>query len=162
MIIEAQQNSSQTVAALAVAVLLVAPAVQWAIGRNQLIGPMRQAWINNLRDKVSTLIAAAESLYYERAQNPHEVLLRIKQLNEEIILTVNPTEDDHKALLELLETIILAVDGKTKEHSFIPIAHNVRKLTQKILKTEWDRVKGFPRWRKFLKEIDSMREEIQS
>ena len=83
-------------------------------------------------------------------------LSRIKHLEEEIILTVNPTEEDHKALLEQIRTMIIALENGPRKQDFLAAKDKTRKLAQTILKTEWDRVRGWRSLRKLwrrLKEI---------
>lgn len=162
MMIETPQSSSQhlailslTVAALAV---VVAPAVQWVVARQQLIGPMRQAWINNLRKKVAALTATADCLHRGGLEVTDKFgdLRRIKRLEEEIILTVNPNERDHQALLAQIRTMISALEIGAKKNEFTPARKETTKLTQTILKTEWDR-RGWHWLRKVWKRLSHRR-----
>ena len=163
--IDTQQNSSQTLAimSLVVAALAVvfAPAVQWVLGRQQLIGPMRQAWINNLRKKVSALIATADCLYHGGLEvtDRYADLRKIKRLEEEIILTVNPAEEEHQALLKQIRTMIVALESNGKEQEFLLAEDKTRRLTQTILKTEWDRVRGWRSLRKLWKRMKDIQEQ---
>jgi len=95
-------------------------------------------------------------MVYNNAEN---ALSHIKHLEEEIILTVNPTEEDHKALLEQIRTMIIALESGPRKQDFPAAAARTRKLTQPILKTEWDRVRGWRSLRRLWRRLKNMWEK---
>ena len=66
------------------------------IALKQVVAPMRQAWINGLRDKVSRLCADAEFCCYSRVSKSDvspeykEQARELHRLEKEIALTINP------------------------------------------------------------------------
>lgn len=74
------------------------------IALRQVVAPMRQAWINGLREKVSKLCAGAEFCCYsvnELGVSPDymEQVRELHRLEKEIALTMNPLEEDHNDLV---------------------------------------------------------------
>jgi len=68
---------------------------------------------------------------------------RLTQLEHEIELLINPTEQDHKELLEALRQMLLALERGTEDKGrFNPAREKATLLGQKIFKTEWNRVKN--------------------
>jgi hypothetical protein len=115
------------------------------VAMKQVVGPMRQAWINALRDKVSAICADAEYCCYtasigESIPDYPSHARELYRLEKEIALTINPLEDDHKALVESIAKMLRCVQTKNVT-DFAFASQETMKLTQGILKTEWNRVK---------------------
>lgn len=117
------------------------------IALKQVVAPMRQAWINGLRDKVSRLCAEAEYCCYNQVAGSgvsseyKEQARELHRLEKEIALTINPSEEDHKHLVRNIRDMLLCVS--TKDVRGLQTAlQKTMELTQKILKTEWNRVKS--------------------
>jgi Icc-related predicted phosphoesterase len=153
-------NASLPVLSLIVAALavIVGPYITLRISRKQIelsrriaskqiVAPMRQVWINELRSKVAELSSSA--LYYWNTkfdEQADEKTRRVWQLEEEIKLLINPGEDDHKALINAIRQLLSAMEkgvGATgAAEEFSAARHNTSILSQKIFKTEWDRIKN--------------------
>lgn len=146
---------SLLIAALAV---FVGPVISWKIAKSQIrssvevankqiIGPMRQAWINSLRDLVAELTSNA--LHYFRAGHDfkgYDNLQRLTFLQSKIHLMLNPNEEDHQKLEWMIDEMMEALQhndeqGHTK---FINTHQEVIKLSREVFKREWNVVKrGF-------------------
>ena len=121
---------------------------QVRVAHRQMLGPMRQAWINELRRKVSVLMgdatfyAAAAAHPSENTETAYRVLSEIQQ---EIELMINPSETDHQDLVSSIGAMMRAmnkvISGKAPFDEFKTEQRKVVALAQKIFKTEWDRVK---------------------
>ena len=148
---------SLIIAALAV---FVGPLVTLRIGRKQIelsrrvaskqiVAPMRQAWINTFREKLAELTGSAVHYWYNRPLGAEtkelgdEEQRRLTQLEHEIELFINPTEEDHKELLEAIRQMILVLErGSEEKGRFNPAREKATMLGQKIFKTEWNRIKN--------------------
>lgn len=113
------------------------------VANRQITAPMRQAWINALRDLLSELCSSA--LHYfvagfeERKDNEY---LRLTLLETKIQLMLNVKEDDHIQLENLIREMVSSLErGKGSDAAFIDAHTNVVKLSRHVLKREWDRVK---------------------
>ena len=142
---------SLSIAALAV---FVGPFVTWivakrqsqlslAIANKQIIAPMRQAWINNLRDLVAEL--SSSTLHYWQAGYEHrtdEEYQRLTLLQHKVLMMLNPNEDDHRRLEELIRNLIMSLEsGREGEDGFVKAHPAVTDLSRQIFKREWNRVR---------------------
>jgi hypothetical protein len=116
------------------------------IASKQIVAPMRQMWINDLRNKVAELSSSA--LYYWNTgfdEQTDEKTRRIWQLEEEIKLLINPKEEDHQHLVDTIRQLLWAMEkgvgAEGAADEFAAARHNTSVLSQKIFKTEWNRVK---------------------
>src|SRR5688572_28614420 len=90
---------SLVVAALAV---VVGPLISWFIAKRQLasspevankqiVAPMRQAWINNLRDLLAELISSALHYYVAGSEErTDEVYRRLTLIEHKVAMMLNP------------------------------------------------------------------------
>jgi len=140
-----------TISTLGVAItaLFIAPFFNSQNSKRQVIAPMRQAWINTLRDKISEALAimSVNRLNYcpsshwdeerkERAEkrdleNYEQLMLLIASIN----LYINPDEPEHVKLIKLLESAV------TDYHNAVVTDEkqaNIILLSQQILKKEWE------------------------
>jgi hypothetical protein len=144
---------SLIIAALAV---FVGPFITLRIGRKQIelsrriaskqiVAPMRQAWINELRNKVAELSGSA--LHYWNTgfdDRKDEEVKRIWQLEEEIKLMINPIEEDHKKLVETVRQLLWAMQrgvAMNAAEDFSTARITMTAISQKIFKQEWNRIK---------------------
>lgn len=105
---------------------------------------MRQAWINNLRDLISEI--ASNALHYfvsgfeDRTDQEYQHLIHLEY---KIKLTLNPREEDHQQLEQLIAQMISYLQSGTGEQAFeFPACHEeLIALSRDVLKREWDRVK---------------------
>ncbi len=142
-----------TLAAVTALVAVVAgPFFTFRASKNAMLGPMRQAWINSLRDTVAEFIA---SIYISPMQltgalsNDDDISHSVEvskrsqleltyRLKEKICLLINPKEADHQELVRLVESAYVAhVEGSDTATALKAI----RKHTQVILKAEWNVIK---------------------
>ena len=138
----------------ALAAFLVQPLVAWltaALGFKLGISQFRQKWIEQLRDLLSEFMTEASHLSIEQQAghvdpraNPRRTE-RIMLLDTKISLMLNRHEADHRKLLDLTFEIV--------QRSMLPTADTTGsaygerlgeyvKLSQDILKREWDRLKN--------------------
>ena len=111
----------------------------------QIISPIRQAWINELRIIISELTAKAAHYWaagYEERED--EEYYRITELEHKLRLYINPNEEDHSELLEKVNTMTNAIgaDNAKKDKVFWEAHEAVMIKSQQILKREWERVKN--------------------
>jgi len=139
-----------SIGALSVAflALFIAPIVNARISKRQVIAPMRQAWINALRDKIAEVISIAsinrkhitpmESDTQERKLEAHKEdqqrYERLKLLTSSVELHINATEPDHQELVKQLISIVNDYHDNNCTNEQLKI---LIKLTQKILSDEW-------------------------
>lgn len=150
--------ASLVVAALAV---FVGPAISAAVARRQvrasllvankqIVAPMRQAWINSLRQKVAEALSTA--WWYDTSnQDPSgpdreglagaRVEQKLRFLIQEIELMLNLEEEDHRLLLAQLRRISDAF-YRSSDRPSVPAAVEAASATcRRVLKREWNRVK---------------------
>ncbi len=144
---------SLIVAGLAV---VVGPFISWNIAKKQInsssflakkqiISPIRQAWINELRTIISKLTSKAayyKVAGYEERQDQEYYL--IIELEHQLRLYLNPKEKDHSELLNKVSIMTDEIGGTTMEKDvvFWKAHEEVLKLSGRILKREWERVKS--------------------
>lgn len=144
--------TSLIIAALAV---FVGPIITWLIAKRQLavnaavsnkqiIAPLRQVWINNLRDLLSEI--ASLSLHYyvswfeDRTDDEYKYLTHLEY---KIILMLNPAEDDHQKLEKIISQLIsmLSAGEPDRDREFEYCHKAVVALSRDVLKREWNSVK---------------------
>jgi hypothetical protein len=148
----AQSNQLIAVISLLIAFLavFVSPFVSWIttkfqgkVAHRQMLGPMRQAWINELRKKLSVLIGRT-TFYSFAGQHPvniEEVYRELTEIQQEIELTINPREDDHRELVNTIAAMMKSFANKAPRDVFMAEQRKVVTLAQTIFKTEWNQVK---------------------
>jgi hypothetical protein len=139
-------------AATALFAVILGPLVSlWAARRQSrvtVLSANRQAWINTLRDLLAECMAISGFIHIadwsDRKQSEFdEKMERFALVVSKIRLMLNPKEQDHKRLSEMLGELMNsirslkekdAVKGAQLMKDFVP-------LSQTILKSEWERVK---------------------
>jgi hypothetical protein len=139
-------------AATALIAVVMGPLVSlWAARRQSrvtVLSANRQAWINTLRDLIAECMAISGFIHIadwsDRKQSEFdEKMERFALLVAKIRLMLNPNEQDHKRLSEMLGQLMKSmrslnekdpVKGAQLMKDFLP-------LSQTILKREWERVK---------------------
>jgi hypothetical protein len=115
------------------------------VANKQIIGPMRQAWINRLREMIAELCAevVVYGTFPKGSLNITESIKKIFLLHQEIKLTINPGEQSHKELESAISDMISALtEDPVSQDKLTKSRPKVQQLTQQILKTEWNRVKA--------------------
>ena len=127
----------------ALAAVIAAPIISFWINRRTAIAGHRQAWIENLRQRIAEFLDAVDLLVAEPTPT---VIVQLSTARSQILLLVNPNEKLHNELLEKIETAIqISVknikndNGKTEGVSVV--RQEIVEVSQKILKEEWNRVK---------------------
>lgn len=140
----------------ALAAVVVGPTISLRIAKKQIkasqVSSNRQAWINRLRDEVAHFTRevkhlpsslAARAIITEQAISRYENL----SLKQEIVkLLLNPTEEEHQELMRLMtnasQICLRAINlNKGMAEEMDKSAELVVSQCQKILKSEWERVK---------------------
>jgi hypothetical protein len=137
-------------AVTALAAVIVTPIISLYVVRKEIdakvLSENRQAWINELRERIATFVTLAQtypmmldtdssvekSSRYERTK-------ALRHCANEIALYVNPAEVDHSRLMALIR-------DAEKRCSFVPDSDadftELVGLAQIVLKREWARVKS--------------------
>jgi hypothetical protein len=130
----------------------IGAAISYLVGRQQfkanVVSANRQEWINSLRDTVSEYQSSVNGMTIflstkgEFGSNEfHERFGRLEFLRSKIRLLINPNEVDHQKLVEIISR---QKAGQLTDEEFSRILASQGELTaitQKILKSEWERVK---------------------
>ena len=115
------------------------------IASKNLISPIRQQWIDNLRNSIAELVARSHHYCVAGTEDREdEEYYRIIELEMKIKLLINPKEIDHIKLLEAINEMLtnLYKGGIKAEIIFWEKHKEVIELSQSILKREWERVKN--------------------
>lgn len=115
-----------------------------AVANKQIVAPMRQKWINDLRDLIAEL--ASDSLHYFRAGHDFEGyknFQRLTFLESKIQLMLNPNEEDHQKLEWMIAEMLKALQsgGEQGRADFMATHPEVMKFSRQVFKREWNRVK---------------------
>src|SRR2546422_7939219 len=81
------------------------------VANKQIVAPMRQAWINSLRDLLAELTSTA--LHYHVAgfeERTDEEYRRLTLLEHKVAMMLNPLEDDHKRLEKLIRKMVSGLE----------------------------------------------------
>jgi len=127
------------------------------VANKQIIAPMRQAWIELLRNRVAEILSASLWYYVSgqdeniiSGENDEENNIESQKLERKLLfitsqieLMLNPNEDDHIELLKSLKKAQQVMWPYSKSSSEFPEHHKkTTELCQKVLKREWERVKN--------------------
>jgi len=150
---EAQIVASIIASIIALVAVVIGPFITFRASKRQMLGPMRQVWINSLRDTVaefsakirlgqpqmSALLAPDDSLRHQAQMLLAGRRQEVVQLNARIVLLTNPKEADHRELVRLAQEALVAYE------QFIDVSATLTALlqqTQVVLKREWNVVKA--------------------
>lgn len=148
-------NIDISVLSLIVALLavVVSPLVSWIIVKlqiraslatadKQITAPMRQTWINKLRDLVAELISLSQRYYAVDDNFADEDYQRLVLLEAKIQLMLNPNEPGHQELGKRIREIVgIKYKKEVNVVEFAGLRNQVMNTTRAILKCEWNRVK---------------------
>ena len=113
------------------------------VANKQVTAPMRQAWINNLRDLLAEL--AGNSDHYFAAgfeERTDDEYRHLTHLRYRIELMLNPNEADHRKLETHIKAVVTALgQGRQYDQEFIENHKALIELTKTILKREWNVIK---------------------
>ena len=125
----------------------------------QILSPIRQVWIENLRQKISEFLGLSDRFYRFLHDNDNEIIKfyerhklefvspdvekRLELLHIDITLMLNDNEEDHKKLINLLRDCrINAFDEDSTVDEYVETHKETVRLCKSILKGEWERVKN--------------------
>ena len=113
------------------------------MSNKQITAPMRQVWINKLRELLAEFTSKAAIHYHTDLENfTVEAGQRLSLLEAHIQLMLNPNEKDHKDLETLMRGMVDKVlSEKRGQSEFEDLRTKMIALSREILKREWDRVK---------------------
>jgi hypothetical protein len=141
--------------ATALVAVIIGPIVSWKIAKKQIrattVTASRQQWINNFRDTLADFLAKT-SMCYGLAKNHYAdgtSIPRVEQmvqLNYRIHLLINPNDADHQDIASLADFICSELrSAKTADENSEKKQESQKqefiKLSQKILKCEWKRIR---------------------
>ena len=147
-----QVIASIVAAVTALVAVAVAPFVTIRASKSQMLGPMRQAWINSLRNTVaeyiaridvgapqsSAVLAPDDGLRHAAVMERLEHQQQVCQLKSKIALLINPKESNHIELVRLVGNAYAAyLAGQSPAVAIRALLDQ----TQVVLKTEWNVVK---------------------
>jgi hypothetical protein len=114
------------------------------VANKQITAPMRQAWINSLRDLLAELSSSALHYYVSGFEDRRDQeYQRLSHLEHKVQLMLNPKEEDHKKLEQLIHQMIASIErGKEGDNDFAATHPAVMELSRQVLKREWNRVKA--------------------
>lgn len=145
--LDPQVIASIVAAVTALVAVAVAPFVTIRASKTQMLGPMRQAWINSLRDTVaeyiaridvgipqsSAVLAPDDGLRHAAVMERLEHQQHVYQLKSKIALLINPKESNHIELVRLVENAYAAyLAGQNPSVAIRALLDH----TQIVLKTE--------------------------
>lgn len=115
------------------------------IASKSLISPIRQQWIDNLRNTIIELLAKSHHYCVAGTDDREdEEYYRIIELEKKITLLINSKEEDHIKLLKNISEMLdnLYKGGMKSEVLFWEKHNEIIQISQSILKREWERVKN--------------------
>lgn len=107
----------------------------------QTVSANRMDWINVWRESISIFLACAEVLHNNCSCKSEELIKIEKEMYEArgmIVSRLNLSEEDHTAMLLLIENFTICCSDK----QFVRQRKAIHALARKILKPEWERVKN--------------------
>lgn len=142
-------------AATALCSVLLGPLVSmWAAQKQARVAVLsgnRQAWINSLRDQIAEFLSIVAVVHAgdwsDRTEKEYdEELKRLTLVGSKIKLMLNPKEEDHVRLADLLTEAFSTLGGRKAAENKnstrgAEITRDIIPLAQSILKREWVRVK---------------------
>jgi hypothetical protein len=128
--IQARTTRRQTDAALAAA-------------SRQITDPMRQAWIDRLRDLIAELINLG--LHYKVAgfeDRTDREYMELTLLQHKVMLMLNLGEEDHRRLYAAIGSMVEGLNrGRVGDEQVEQSYEVINVLAPTVLKREWNRVK---------------------
>ncbi len=136
---------------VALCAVIIGPVVTFKVAKRQIISPIRQKWIDELRELMSQflsesrkVIVLSEGCGLLNADTTDEpTFQKLLYFEQKLGLMLNPNEGRHSDLVNLVHAITDDVQhGGGNLIKFGKRLDDATKLCQKILKHEWERVKS--------------------
>jgi hypothetical protein len=142
----------------ALVAVIVGPLIQLRVAKRQIrsttISANRVAWIERLRDDLATIWARSSDVRVLRASCTNDPVLTAKAQEEaraagvllnRIRLSLNPSESDHRDLIQIVERLWNIADSVTPYDSrgqvWEQAVKDLMATAPRVLKAEWVRVK---------------------
>lgn len=129
---------------VALATVFFGPLISARIAKRSMLGPMRQKWINDLRDLLSEI--SGSCLHYWQAgyeDRTDEEYKRITDLTHQVIFHLNPKDDEHNKLIDVIRRLESSLSkGKDADSEFFSAYEELLAQGRKVLKAEWEVVKN--------------------
>ncbi len=130
--------------------VIVGPIVTFKVAKRQIVSPIRQKWIDELRELISEYLSECEKLLVlgedgilNKEETNEEVFTRLLYIEQKLKLMLNPNEKRHIELLEVVKEITEEIHhGVGNIIDFGGKLSGATEISQKILKEEWVRVKS--------------------
>lgn len=135
---------------------MIGAAVSYFVSRYQframVLSGNRQNWINDLRDTLAEWEAIVYDTFSEfriggplkSTEDSLDAFRRANLLVTRVKFLLNPTEEDHAELLDIMGKMsdrATRAEDERPSHEFSQLDSSFVSLTQAILKREWERVK---------------------
>lgn len=119
------------------------PLISAQAAKRAMLGPMRQKWINDLRGLLSEISGSClhywQTGYEDRTDEEYK---RITDLTHQVIFHLNPKEDEHNKLTEVIQNLEGSLaKGKEGDDEFFSAYKKLLDQGRKVLKAEWEVVK---------------------
>jgi len=105
--------------------------------KQQVISPMRQQWINTLRDTVAEVLSQASLLHLRDDLPTSTERMQLAAREAKLELLINTKEEDHRLLLQSVRFVINSI-GRDDRHEFHEGHRKAVEIAQKVLKQEWE------------------------
>jgi hypothetical protein len=137
---------------VALAAVIVGPLVQNLIARKQTLLPMRQQWIENLRNALVDYVTTTHVFYMkgrldkEKAkQDLFDTLHTLMAARYRVELMINPEEDPNVKLLNQMRRVEAEIykPARTNDADFIALLQDIVSAAQNVLKIEWDVIRNW-------------------
>ncbi len=119
------------------------PWISARAAKRAMLGPMRQNWINDLRGLLAEISGSCfhywQTGYEDRTDEEYK---RITDLTHQVIFHLNPIENEHNKLMEVIRSLegSLAL-GKEADDQFFVAHKALLDQGRKVLKAEWEVIK---------------------
>ena len=113
------------------------------ISRKQMLLPIRQTWLSELRKKLADVLAL--SLHYWAAgfeDRTDEEYRELTVIQQEVKLLLDPHDPSHEELVGAIRNAVEAIQGRGPEgHDRFAEAHTrLEKLSRELVHHEWQRL----------------------
>jgi hypothetical protein len=148
--IEASDIISFLAMLVSLTAVIVGPIATSNIAKRQIVSPIRQKWIDELREVISEYLSECEKLIVlgedgilNKEIADKDIFKKLLYLEQKLKLMLNPNESKHIELVELIESITEEIHhGVGNLIEFGGKLKGATEISQKILKEEWVRVKS--------------------
>lgn len=133
---------------ISVLAVTIGPLVALRISKKQIVSPIRQKWIDDLGELISEYLSVCEGLIVlgkddmlNQEVMDENLYKRLLLLEQKLKLKLNPNEEMHQELLEIIHLLTDGVhQGVTNILQFGGWLKGATEITRKILKEEWQKI----------------------